>query len=126
MLDGHCPKNVIKFRSWTAEEWKTFSYPVAEVIFADSELVSDDEYHLIWLTARIVELLFHHRKGLQQTELENLQQICWRRLISLEENVGRDQCVITAHNSLHLVEDMMRFGHCDNYWCFSPERVVKR
>ncbi|XP_066913342.1 uncharacterized protein [Clytia hemisphaerica] len=44
----------------------------------------------------------------------------------MEENIGKEQCVVTAHNALPLVEDMMRFSHCDNFWCFAPERVVKR
>lgn len=126
MLEGDCPKNVTKFKSWTAEEWKTFSYPIAEVLFVDDDFVGDDEYHLIWLTARIVEILFHHRTGLKQEDLDKLNKICWRRLILMEENIGKEQCVITAHNALHLVEDMMRFSHCDNFWYFTPERVVKR
>uniref|UniRef100_A0A7M5XBD8 Uncharacterized protein n=1 Tax=Clytia hemisphaerica TaxID=252671 RepID=A0A7M5XBD8_9CNID len=125
MLDGHCPKNPIKHSSWTAEEWKTFSYPVAELVLADSNLDAV-EYHLVWLTARIVELLFHHRAGLKRHEVETLNKICWRRLIFLEEEIGKEQCVITAHNSLHIGENLERFGHCDNTWCWGPERVVKR
>ena len=124
MLNGHCPKNLTKFNSWTAEEWQKFAYPISEMLFMDE--LTQDEYHLTFLTARIVELLFHHRTGLDESEMEILRNICWRRIILLEEMVGGKECVITAHNSLHIAEDMERFGHCDNLWCFSNERVVKR
>lgn len=124
MLDGHCPKKISKFSSWTAEEWQIFAYPVAEVLFYGK--VPEEEYHLIYLNARIVELLFHHRNGLIESEVETLEDLCWRRLILLEEKVGEKECVITAHNSIHIGADIKRFGHCDNLWCFSNERVVKR
>ena len=124
MTIGHYPKNVKKYKSWTAEEWKIFSFPVAEVLFVD--ILSDDEYHLVWFTARLVELLFHHRNGLAHEELLTLNKICWRRLVLLEEQVCKKQCVITSHNSIHIKDDMLRFGHCDNFWCFSNERVIKR
>uniref|UniRef100_A0A7M5V1D4 Uncharacterized protein n=2 Tax=Clytia hemisphaerica TaxID=252671 RepID=A0A7M5V1D4_9CNID len=124
MLDGHCPKKISKHNSWTAEEWQIFAYPVAEILFFGK--VPEQEYHLVYLNARIVELLFHHRDGLKESEVQALRNICWRRLILLEEDVGESQCVITAHNSIHIADDLERFSHCDNVWCFNNERVVKR
>ncbi|XP_066922397.1 uncharacterized protein [Clytia hemisphaerica] len=124
MLDGHCPKKLAKYNSWTAEEWQKFTFPMAEVVFID--LVSDDELHLVWLTARMVELLFHRRDALSEEEVQHLENICWRRLILLEEQVDPKQCVITAHNSIHIAEDILKFGPSDNFWCFQNERAVKR
>ena len=123
MLDGHCPRDITKAKSWTAEEWQKFCYPVAEVLLTD---LPDQEYHYVWLTARIVELLFHRKNGLKEEELNDLHQICWRRIILLEEEVGKEQCVITCHNSLHMKDDILRFGPLDNFSCFGPERAVKR
>uniref|UniRef100_A0A7M5WW45 Uncharacterized protein n=3 Tax=Clytia hemisphaerica TaxID=252671 RepID=A0A7M5WW45_9CNID len=123
LQDGHCPKHIEKCTSWTAEEWRKFAYPMAEVLLLD---IPDNEYHLLWLTARVVELLFHRRDGLTNDEIKNLDKICWRRLILLEEQIGPKQCVITCHNSIHISEDISRFAHCDNFWCFNNERAVKR
>ncbi|XP_066932853.1 uncharacterized protein [Clytia hemisphaerica] len=124
LRDGHCPRHVDKCSSWTAEEWKKFAFPMAEVLLKDK--LPDNEFHLVWLTARIVELLFHRRNGLDCLQLEKLEKICWRRLIRLEEEIGGKQCVITCHNSIHIGEDLLRFAHCDNLWCFGNERCVKR
>jgi len=124
MKNGHYPKNVLRYKSWTAEDWQKFTFPAAELIFAD--VVDSGEYELIWLTARMVELLFHFRDGLKSKDLTLLKNICWRRLIMLEETVGAEQCVITCHNTIHIAEDILRFGHCDNFWCFHNERAVQR
>ena len=124
MKNGHYPTNVHRYKSWTAEDWRKFTFPAAEFIFAD--LIDARNYELIWLTARMVEILFHFRNGLKMEELDLLKNICWRRLIMLEEEIGADQCVITCHNTTHIVEDILRFGHADNFWCFHNERAVQR
>lgn len=123
LQDGHCPKHIEKCNSWTAEEWHKFTFPMAEVLLID---LPDHEYHLIWLTARIVELLFHHRSGLTEQEVKDLDSICWRRLILLEEQIGPKQCVITCHNSIHIAQDILRFSHSDNHWVWKNERSIKR
>ena len=44
----------------------------------------------------------------------------------MEEWIGKDQCTITLHNLRHITEDIRRFGHPDNYWCWAFERCVKK
>ena len=50
----------------------------------------------------------------------------FRFVILLEEWVSPNQCTITAHNLLHIKDDIKRFGHPDNYWCWFFERCVKK
>ena len=45
-------------------------------------------------------------------------------MIVVEEELGLDQCVVTAHNLEHTTEDIIRFSSPDNYWCEVPERAV--
>ena len=54
------------------------------------------------------------------------QHILFRFVVLLEEWVNPDQCTITAHNLIHIVDDIERFGHPDNYWCWFFERCVKK
>jgi hypothetical protein len=86
----------------------------------------EKEYHIIWLTARIVELIFNFRDGLDEESLNILHRLCLRRLVLLEEWVVPEQCVITCHNTIHIRDDILRFGHSDNYWCFPFERTIMR
>jgi len=67
LIDGRCPKNILRYKTWSAEEWHKFAFPVAECVLSD--LLPPKESHLVWLTARIVELLFHHRCGLTREEV---------------------------------------------------------
>ena len=109
---------------WSAEEWQKFTFPIAESVFWG--LIPEDDFHVVWLTARITQLLFNNRDGLSKDYLGILKQICSRRAILLEEQVGKKECVITSHETLHIYEDILRFGHSDNYWCYSFERAVKK
>ena len=45
-------------------------------------------------------------------------------MILVEEELGLDQCVVTAHNLEHTTEDIIRFSSPDNYWCEVYERAV--
>lgn len=47
-----------------------------------------------------------------------------RHMILVEEVLGLDQCVVTAHNLEHTTEDITRFASPDNYWCEVYERAV--
>ena len=49
------------YTSTNPGQQKIFSFPAAEVIFLNC--VDDEEYHLIWLTSGLVELIFNRRAG---------------------------------------------------------------
>lgn len=89
-------------------------------------MIDEAEYHIVWLTARMTQLLFNNRDGLTKDLLGILRKICMRRAILLEEKIGPKECVVTCHETMHIAADILRFGHSDNYWCFSFERAVKK
>ena len=72
----------------------------------------------------MMELIFHRRGGLEKEELSLLDLTCWNRIVCLEEWFGKKQCVVTSHDTLHIKDDVLRFGHPDNFWCFHSERAV--
>ena len=49
-----------------------------------------------------------------------------RFTILIEEWVGKDQYTVSLHNLKHVKEDIVRFGHPDNYWCCVYEQAVKK
>lgn len=83
MKEGRCPTKIGQMNTWSAEEWQKFIFPIADLIAID--LLPPHEYHLLWLTARITELLFHFRDGLTEELIHVLSALCKRRV---EEWVG--------------------------------------
>ena len=84
------------------------------------------EYHIWQITCRMVELAYNFRDGWTEDQRILFNNLAWRRLILLEETVSGKQCVITAHETTHVAEDVLRFSIPDNYWCWHFERAVKR
>ena len=124
LKSGRCPNDLKRMNVWSAEEWQKFTFPIAESLFWG--MIHEDDYHIVWLTFRITQLLFNNRDGLSEKLLETSKKICLRRAILLEENIDQKECVITCHETMHIVADILRFGHSDNFWCFSFERAVKK
>ena len=78
------------------------------------------------LTARMTELIFNKRNGWSLEEVYLFQNLAKRYIILNEEQRGLTACRITVHNLQHIPEDVIRFSHPDNYWCYPFERAVKR
>ena len=102
-------------------------FPASEVIF--QELIGNkfrnEHYNLLQLLARITEMVFNFRDGWSEDMLKTFDSLVKRFVIMLEETTGQWECTITAHNLLHIVEDIVRFGLPDNFWCWYFERAVK-
>ena len=67
---------------------------------------------------------FYGRAGWEEDDLLLFDNLSKRHMIVVEEELGLDQCVVTAHNLEHTTEDMIRFSSPDNYWCEVHERAV--
>ena len=65
----------------------------------------------------------HGRNGSKEDNVMLFDHLAKRHNILVEEQLGLDQCVVTAHNLEHTVEDILRFSSSDNYWCEVNERV---
>ena len=112
MCGFRCHVDLERVNVWSAEEWQKFCYPISEIVF--NGILPDEEYHIVWLTAKLVHLIFNNRGGFSKNLLEVFQRICFRRAIKLEENVGPTECVITCHETLHIAQYIRRFGDSDN------------
>lgn len=84
------------------------------------------DFHLLQLTARMVELVFHKRDGWNLEDVDLFKTMAMRYMILIEECKDLTACLVTAHSLQHTAEDAIRFSHPDNYWCFAYERAVKR
>ena len=89
-------------------------------------LLDEGEFHIFQLMARMVELVFNKRKEWDLNDVFLFGKLAKRFNILIEENVGLHACVVTAHNLIHVEDDVLRFSLPDNYWCFAFERAVKK
>lgn len=79
--------------------------------------VSDVEVWVFFF--RIVEFIFNCGfNGWTFEMIENFKRLCWKYCIFVEEVYGDLECVIILYSLIYVVEDIMRFGLFDNYWCF--------
>lgn len=125
LKDGRVPKGFdSRFAFWKAEELHKFAFPASEVIMAD--LLEEREFHIWQLIVRMTELVFGIRAGWNHDDVNLFEKLAQRYLILTEEQRGITACVKTAHNLIHIPQDVLRFGHPDNFWCFSFERAVQR
>lgn len=73
----------------------------------------------------MAEMVYYYgRNGWQEHDLYLFENLAKRHMILVEEQLGLDQCVVTAHNLEHAAEDILRFSSPDNYWCEVYERAV--
>lgn len=73
----------------------------------------------------MAEMVYYYgRNGWQEHDLYLFENLAKRHMILVEEQLGRDQCVVTARNLEHSAEDILRFSSPDNYWCEVYERAV--
>jgi hypothetical protein len=91
-----------------------------------SGLMDEREFHIFQLMARMVEMVFNKRDEWDHDDVFLFGKLAKRFNILIEENVGLHACVVTAHNLIHVEEDVFRFSLPDNYWCFAFERAVKK
>ena len=125
LKDGRLPTNIdTHVNSWKAEEFQKFAFPAMEVVL--SGLLDEREFHIFQLLARMVELVFNKRKEWDHDDVILFGKLAKRFNILIEENVGLHACVVTAHNLIHVEDDVFRFSLPDNYWCFAFERAVKK
>ena len=94
--------------------------------FVLNGLLDQGEFHIFQLMARMVELVFNKRKEWDHDDVLLFGKLAKRFNVLIEENVGLHACVVTAHNLIHVEDDVFRFSLPDNYWCFAFERAVKK
>jgi len=88
-------------------------------------LIEDSEFQIWCLVARMVEMVyFYGRAGWEEDDLLLFNNLSMRHLILVEEELGLDQCVVTAHNLEYTTEYIIRFSLPDNYWCEVYKRAV--
>ena len=123
--DGRIPTGFNeRSHRWHAEELQKFAFPVAECILGD--LLNAKDFHIFQLVSRMTEIMFHFRDGWNKYIVELSDKLTKRHLILVEEWRGPTECLISVHNLIHFVEDIVRFSIPDNTWCYVFERCVKR
>lgn len=108
-----------------AEECQKFAFPASEFVL---EGLLSPEHEEVWAPLpRIVEFVFNcGLNGWTEEKTELFQKLCWRFCILVEETYGTQDCLITLHTLVHLLEDIARFSSLDNFWCFEFERADGR
>jgi len=100
LKDGRIPKSVSKIGHWKAEEYRKFSFPSSECVLGG--LIDDSEFQIWCLVARMAEMVyFYGRAGWEEDDLLLFNNLSKRHMILVEEELGLDQCVVTAHNLEH-------------------------
>ncbi|CAB3977436.1 Hypothetical predicted protein [Paramuricea clavata] len=113
IVDKNVSENKLSLMPWTAG-------------CHESGLMDEREFHIFQLMARMVEMVFNKRDEWDHDDVFLFGKLAKRFNILIEENVGLHACVVTAHNLIHVEEDVFRFSLPDNYWCFAFERAVKK
>ena len=125
LKDGRVPKSCAKIGHWKSEEYRKFAFPASECVLGG--LIEDDDFQIWVLAARMAEMVYYSgRNGWKEEDVELFDNMAKRHIILTEENLGLDQCVVTAHNLEHAAEDILRFSSPDNYWCEAYERAVSK
>lgn len=108
-----------------AEEYQKFAFPASEFVL---EGLLSPEHGEVWAPLpRIVEFVFNcGLNGWTEEKTELFQKLCWRFCILVEETYGTQECLITLHTLVHLLEDIARFSSLENFWCFEFERADGR
>jgi hypothetical protein len=75
-----------------------------------SGLMDEREFHIFQLMARMVEMVFNKRDEWDHDDVFLFGKLAKRFNILIEENVGLHACVVTAHNLIHVEEDVFRFS----------------
>ena len=90
-------------------------------------LIENEEFSIWVLAARMAEMVYYYgRNGWKEDDVLLFDNLAKRHIILVEEQLGLDQCVVTAHNLEHAAEDILRFSSPDNYWCEVYERAVTK
>ena len=110
---------------WKAEEYQKFTFPASELILDGA--IPEENYQAWILIVHITELIFNTcRSGWTSESVEMLRMLIWRHNVLTEEFEGFQQCTISLHNLLHLVDDIKRFSSPDNFWYYVFERAVHK
>lgn len=125
LKDGRIPCGFgSRLAFWKAEELRKFAFPASEIVF--SGLLEENDNNIWKLVVRMTELVFGKRDGWNHDDVATFHKLAQRYLILTEEQRGVAVCVVTGHNLLHIKNDVKRFSHPDNYWCYTFERAVQR
>ena len=75
----------------------------------------------------MAEMVYYYgRNGCREDDVLLFDNLAKCHIILVEEQLGLDQCVVTAHNLEHAAEDSLRFSSPDNYWCEVYEGTVTK
>ena len=89
--------------------------------------IPEENYQAWILIVQITELIFNTcRSGWTSNSVEILRMLIWRHNVLTEESEGFQQCTISLHNLLHLVDDIKCFASPNNYRCYVFERAVHK
>ena len=100
LKDGKIPKSCSKTGHWRAEKYRKFAFPASECIL--DGLIDDGQFKIWVLAARMAEMVYYYgRNGWQEHDLYLFENLAKCHLILVEEQLGLDQCVVTAHNPEH-------------------------
>ena len=125
LKSGRIPDGIRRMGFWKAEEYQKFTFPASE--FTLKGIIPEENYQAWILIVRITELIFNTcRSGWTPESVDLLRMLIWRHNILTEEVEGFQNCTITLHNLLHLVDDIKRFSSPDNFWCYVFERAVHK
>ena len=73
----------------------------------------------------MAEMIYYYgRNGWKEDDINLFDNLAQRHMIFIEEQLGLNECVVTAHNLEHATEDILRFSSPDNYSCEVYERAV--
>ena len=123
LKDGRLPKSCLKISHWKAEEYRKFAFPAFMCVLGG--LIEDTEFEIWVLVARMAEMMYSYgRDGWHEDDVLLFANLSRRHMILVEDRLGLDQCVVTAHNLEHATEDILRLSSPDNYWCEAYERAV--
>ena len=124
LKDGRLPTNIdTHVNAWKAEEFQKFAFPAMEFVL--NGLLDQGEFHIFQLMARMVELVFNKVKEWDHDDVLLFGNSAKRFNLLIEENVGLHACIVTAHNLIHVDDDIFRFLFPENYCIAAVKPICK-
>ena len=122
------PRKAVKYTSWKTNECQLFAFPCGENVV--DGLLTEDNYHIFYQLARVVEVLYHHETrgcgGWTPDHIDLIERLLFVLASMLEKRYGLTACRPNLHIGVcHLAECIRYLGGIASWWCYSFERLVK-